>query len=65
MGQVNTEQTTAIIESVAKVVEAAKTPVETFVQADPWWQVFAVVGGTIATLLTAWGGYIAVKRRKK
>ena len=31
---------------------------------QPWWQIFAIVGGTIATLLTAWVGYLAVKRRK-
>jgi hypothetical protein len=64
MGFVNTEQTTAIIDSVAKVVEASQ-PVAEAVPKEPWWQIFAIVGGTIATLLTAWAGYVAVKKRKK
>ena len=31
---------------------------------QPWWQIFAIVGGTITGLLTAWVGYTTVKRRK-
>ena len=59
MGQVCTDQTVQIIDSVARAVHPVVDKVP-----DPWWQVFAIVGGTIAALLTAWGGYIAVKGRK-
>ena len=55
MGQPSAEQTVMIIDSVARAV--VKGP-------DPWWQVFAIVGGTIAAVLTAWGGYIAIKRKR-
>jgi hypothetical protein len=60
MGQVSTEQTVAIIDSVARAVH----PVVQQPEGEPWWQIFAIVGGTIATLLTAWAGYVAVKRKK-
>jgi hypothetical protein len=56
----STEQTVAVIDSVARAVQPVVNQPET----EPWWQVFAIVGGTIATLLTAWAGYVAVKRRK-
>ena len=59
MGQVSSEQTVAIIDSVARAVNSS-TPAPQ----EHWWTVFAIVGGTIAALLTAWGGYIAVKRKK-
>ncbi len=66
MGQVSTEQTVAIIDSVANAVHsAASTPAVPVTPETTWWQIFAVVGGTIATLLTAWGGYVTIKRRKK
>jgi len=64
MGFVNTEQTTAIIKSVAEVVEASK-PIAEVAPHEPWWQVFAIVGGTIATLLTALAGVLALRKRKK
>jgi len=58
MGQVSTEQTVAIIDSVARAVQPVTQ------SQDSWWQIFAIVGGTIAALLTAWAGYIAIKRKK-
>ena len=61
MGQVSTEQTVAIIDSVARAVQ----PVVNQPEPEPWWQIFAIVGGTIATLLTAWAGYVAVKKNRE
>lgn len=44
-----------IIEALAELVKP---------KPDPWWQVFAIIGGTITGLLTAWAGYVAVMKRK-
>ncbi len=45
MGFVNTEQTTAIIESVAKVVDAANPDIVQQVQPEPnyWWALLLAV----------------------
>ena len=63
MGFVDTAQTVEIIESVSEAIASQPQPAPTPEQ--QWWQVFAIVGATLASLLTAWAGYVAVKRRKK
>jgi len=58
MGFVNTEQTTAIIESVAKVVEASNPVVPVTPQQSYWWWLSL---GIIPVLLGWWLN----KRKKK
>jgi hypothetical protein len=59
MGFVNTEQTTAIIESVAKVVDAANPDTVTQPQPEPnyWWALSLVI---IPVVLGWW-----LNKRKK
>ena len=59
MGQVSTEQTTAIIESVAKVIDAVQPDTVTNIQPDPnyWWLLILAV---VPILL----GFILNKRKK-
>lgn len=63
MGFVDTEQTVRIIESVGEAMSLQPQPAS--MPEQHWWQVFAIVGATVASLLTAWAGYLAVKRRQK
>ena len=63
MGLISTEQTVRIIESVGEAVASQPQPV--IVPEQHWWQVFAIVGTTVASLLTGWATYVAVKRRQK
>ena len=65
MSDVGPSQTTAIIESVGEAIARVTTAPPVAVPEEPWWQIFAIVGGTIAALLTALGSYLAVKNRKK
>lgn len=46
----------AIIEKVAEILKP---------EPQQWWQIFAIVGGTIATLLTAIAGSVILIKRKK
>lgn len=64
MGMVSTEQTVAVIEAVGDAIDAAQPDVVATPD-QPLWQVIAIVGTALASLLTAWAGYVAVKRRKK
>ena len=64
MGQPSAEQTVMIIESVGEAIGSAQGSMPTPTGSE-WWQIFAVVAGAIATLLTAWAGYVAVKRKGK
>lgn len=63
MGMMTTEQTTEILDSVSRVIDAAH-PEPIVHQSEPWWQVVAILAGAATALITAWAGYIAVKKRK-
>lgn len=56
---VTTEQTVEVIEAVSNAIHS--TPQ----QQEPWWQVFAIVGGTLATLIPAYIGWLKFKKGKE
>jgi hypothetical protein len=63
MGFVSTEQTTEIIESVARVVEASNPEVVSPAMPNHWWALWIATAPVVIVPLFLWGKKALYKRK--